>query len=387
LQGCRESMRIGFDVSFLHGYGGVNRYSRQIIGSLVEYHPEHSVVLFSSYSRSRMDELRRSFGCESCVVRPVLPNPLALGGSLRQLVSVIRGAILEHCSRDLDVLHLTRPFADRVLAGNLVLTVHDLFPLMLEEYRGEEAEREFRSNAALMLENAAAIITPSKCVAGQVEQMFPCTSRKLTVVPHAASVEFRPSDELPLCLSEPGIGRNGYFLYVGSAYPRKNLPVVIQAFEGLSAEVRRRHRLVLVLTGVERHIRGLTGLLPPDREDSSIVALQGLPTEELVRLYSSSTALVFPSLGEGFGLPLLEAMQSGCPVITSDRSCLPEVAGGAAMLVDPASPDSIREAMERLANDQGVRERLASAGLERARCFSWRRTADSTVSVYSSIIG
>ncbi|MBN2585837.1 MAG: glycosyltransferase family 4 protein, partial [Candidatus Fermentibacteraceae bacterium] len=368
-------MRIGFDVSSLHGYGGINRYSRQIVASLMEFHPEHSLVLFSSFSRSRTEGLRRSFGGPSCVVRPVLPNPLALGGRLRKLVSAVRGAILEYCARDLDVLHLTRPFADRVFTGNLVLTVHDLFPLVLEEYRGEEAEREFGNNAALMLENAAAIITPSKCIAGQVEQMFPCASRKLTVVPHAASVEFRPTDDPPLCLSETDFGRNGYFLYVGSAYPRKNLPGVIQAFEGLPAAVRRRHGLVLVLTGVERHIRGLTGFLPSDREDSRIVALRGLPTGELVRLYSSSTALVFPSLGEGFGLPVLEAMQCGCPVITSDLSCLPEVAGGAAMLVDPGSPDSIREAMERMATEEGMRERLASAGLERARCFSWRRTA------------
>jgi alpha-1,3-rhamnosyl/mannosyltransferase len=380
-------MRIGFDVSCLHGYGGVNRYSMEIIGNLVRHHPQHTAVLLSSFSRAKTERIRQSFCGPSIVTRPVLPNPLALGSGLRRLVSALRGAILDHCSKDLDVLHLTRPFADRVRSGNIVLTVHDLFPLILDEYRGEEAEREFRMNAGYMLEKAAGIITPSSCVARRLQEMFPAAAGKVWTVPHAASREFRPVPSIPESLHSLGIKENGYYLYVGSAYPRKNLPALIRAYEALPEEIRRDRSLVMVLTGVGRHIDGLLSSFPDLGSRPGTVILRGIPGDQLVRLYSCSTALVFPSLEEGFGLPILEAMQCGCPVITSDRSCLPEVAGGAALLVDPSSSESIRDAMEQLAVQPGLRSELSSAGLGRARDFSWEGTVESNLKVYSGVLG
>ncbi len=380
-------MRIGFDVSGLSGYNGINTYSRALIINLARGFPDDEFTLFSTFSKSRLKNLKGIFGIFTNVeIKPVLPNTLALGNSLRPVISSLRSTLLRYHAGKLDILHLTRPFAEKVKCDNLVLTVQDLFPLLLDEYKGEEAEKEFRSNASLMLARAAAIIVPTDYIARQIESVFPIPGNKLHVVPHAAGSEFKISDEPPGITGNLMPGSSGYFLYVGSAYPRKNLGRLLESYNRLSETIRRDYGLVLVLTGVSRHINNLKTNYGDYLERPGTVILSGVSKRELVSLYSFSTALLLPSMEEGFGLTVLEAMQCGCPVITSNTSCLPEVARDAALYVNPSDTDSLADAMKKLAVDSDVRKHLISAGLERAGEFSWEKSAEQTMLVYQNLM-
>lgn len=351
---------------------------------LLRDYPNDEFVLFSSYSRSRRRKLESRFGeFRNLEVKSVLPNRLALGEHLTGLILPLRRAILEHFAASVDILHLTRPFAEGIAAGNTVITVQDLFPLTLDDYKGDAAWKEFRNMASYAINGSGAIIVPSRYTADQLAGMYPEAQGRINVIPLAAGRGFRHYDDAPP-LSLEGIlpQGGGYFIYVGSAYPRKNLLRVLGAYHALPEPAGRDYSLVLVLTGASLPLKEFMEKNSDDLGSSGVIVLHGVSQDELARLYSSAAALVFPSLDEGFGLPVVEAMQSGCPVITSDISCLPEVAGDAAVLVDPHSVSSISDAMLRTAEDPAVAERLRKKGLLRARQFSWQKTAQLTMEVY-----
>lgn len=158
-----------------------------------------------------------------------------------------------------------------------------------------------------------------------------------------------------------------YFLHVSqynpSIYNKKNLPRILEAYKKLT--ISPKPYLVLVIPGYPKTI-DIDGVIPIRRP---------LPTVELTKLYRGALAFIFPSLHETFGMPILEAMASGCPVITSNVTACPEVVGDAALLVNPYSTKSIAEAMELIATDDNLRRKLIAKGLERAKEFTWRRSA------------
>ena len=160
----------------------------------------------------------------------------------------------------------------------------------------------------------------------------------------------------------------------------------MKAYMGLPDEVRSKIDLVLVLSGyphdIDRFMDDYQNLL----KGKGIVYLRDVPQEDLYNLYSSALAFVFPTLDEGFGLPVLEAMQSGCPVVASDLSCIPEIAGKAVILVDPRNTTAMKKSMILLAESPGKREEYMRKGLERASCFSWERAARETMEVYRSVV-
>ncbi|MBD3278714.1 MAG: glycosyltransferase [Candidatus Aegiribacteria sp.] len=378
-------MRVGFDASRISGHDGISRYSRAIINELLRSYPQMEVVLLSTFSKSRLRRLKGVFGEPANLeIKPVLPNPMALGNSLKSFVSHIRSLLLNFHARKMDVLHLTVPFADRVGASNIVLTVHDLFPLLLDEYQGEEAYREFRRNAGFMIRKAAAVITPTEYISRQVSSLFPAAEGKTHVVSHGVDPVFRPGGE-PGADTPPMMKNvDDYFLYVGSSYPRKNLRKLLEAWSILKTDAGIRIRLVLVMSGVERHIRRFSEFLE-DYDTPGVIRLEGVEDPTLSQLYSGAKALVFPSREEGFGLPVLEAMKSGCPVITSRASCLPEVAGEAALYIDPEDEVDIAKAMARILEEPEIIARLVKAGATRAELFSWEKCAEETYRIYKAV--
>lgn len=164
---------------------------------------------------------------------------------------------------------------------------------------------------------------------------------------------------------KPGAARGNYFLHVSNDEPRKNLPRILKAFRHL----RKTHDVELLLKLPADRARRYQGI------DGVRVIAGLLGTEELAELYRGAMGFVFPSLYEGFGLPILEAMACGCPVITSNDSACPEVAGDAAITIDPRDEHAIFKAMETLFRENETRDKLAAAGLQRVRSFSWRASA------------
>ncbi|MCC6586165.1 MAG: glycosyltransferase family 4 protein [Bryobacterales bacterium] len=237
-----------------------------------------------------------------------------------------------------------------------VMTLHDLSP-----WRGFPASDRVRRRTPWLLRMrlATMIITPTEAVRREAIEMFRLPGSIVVTVPEAAGAEFHPVEQRT---SGPG-----YFLMVGTAGPRKNMHVVLEAFR----ELRRENQKVeLWIAG-----RGEHG--PPE---PGVRVLGMVRDEELPGLYQQARALLFPSLYEGFGLPLLEAMQCGTPVVASQDPALVEVSGGAALHADARDTRAWLEAMRELLASGGVRQR--EAGLRRASGLSWQRTARMTRDVY-----
>ncbi|MBM4038317.1 MAG: glycosyltransferase family 4 protein [Planctomycetes bacterium] len=285
--------------------------------------------------------------------------------------------------RRLDVFHGPDARLPRSRATKMVATVHDLFSLLSDDY----ADAQFRQMKAQryqeIVDRAARIIVDSESTRRDLCQLLSVDPRRITVIPLGVSGHFCPRspDEAALVLRKLAIDRP-YLLSVGVLSARKNTRRVIEAFHALS----RGSGLLLVLAGRpgpgwEAGLAAIEELALGDR-----VRLVGSVADaDLPALYSAARAFLFPSLREGFGMPVLEAMACGTPVVTSNSSSLPEVAGDAALLVDPLDTGAIAEATRRLLEDEALARTLAARGIERARLFPWSRTARETLQVYRQV--
>jgi glycosyltransferase involved in cell wall biosynthesis len=220
---------------------------------------------------------------------------------------------------------------------------------------------------------ARAVITVSEFSKSRIVELCRVAPEKVHVVYSGVGGQFRPysADEIAVARQRLALPER-YALCVGSLEPRKNLSRLLAAWKIAQP---RLNGLSLVLAGAKGHVFRDAGFDQPPQD----VHLAGYLTDELLpAVYAGAEMFVYPSVYEGFGLPVLEAMASGVPVITSNVTALPEVAGDSAMLVDPYNVESIAEAIERLAGDEELRIRLVQKGTSRAAAFSWDRTASQT---------
>jgi alpha-1,3-rhamnosyl/mannosyltransferase len=234
-----------------------------------------------------------------------------------------------------------------------------------------------RLTLGIAVRRARAFLTYSESTTAEFTQRFPRAAGRITMAPLAVASEL--SDATASSLSPSGrLPDPGFVLAVGTLEPRKNLPRLVAAYAQLPQELQQGHPLVVV--GEVGWQAGET--LESLRSLGERCHMLGRVSDaELGELYRRCAVFCYPSLGEGFGLPVLEAMSFGAAVITSDRSSLPEVGGDAVEYVDPRDTASIRDGVERLLRDPARRQELGARGLERARGFSWDRTADAVLGV------
>lgn len=267
----------------------------------------------------------------------------------------------------------------------LVLTIHDL-AFRLEPETAPLATRRWLDRLDRALRQAARIIVPSHGTRNDLLEHYPVEPERVRVIPHGVdAVRFRRPAESIIQQTRQRHGIDGpYLLFLGGIEPRKNLPTMVRAFAGLPRDLDAQ----LVIAGGsvawnpegrELLDRALGALSPSARRRVRVTGY--VPEPEKVALLAGAEGLVYASLYEGFGFPVLEAMAAGTPVLTSDLSSLPEVAGDAAFLVDPRSEEAIAEGMERLLQDADLRARLAAAGQERASAFRWEETVRRTAQV------
>jgi len=301
-------------------------------------------------------------------------NRLArLDWDLRTIASAARNARV-------DLLHMTRFAAPLRCDRPFVVTVHDLIPLQLPEYRASRPARIQADLARRTVPRATRIIVPSRYVAHQVTTMLGIPPERVDVIPMGVAIPVR-SGALP-SVSGP------YVLHTGGFDVRKNLPVLLRAFARALPELAPDWRLVLL--GAPHS--GNPAVYPPVwpeierlRLTDRVVVTGRVGEREKHALYQHATLVVAPSLNEGFGLPILEAMAHGIPVIASQRTSHPEVAGDAAILVQPEE-EALAGALVSLADDPGLRADLSRRGLRRAAEFSWSRTAASTLATYRAVL-
>ncbi|HYG82684.1 MAG TPA: glycosyltransferase family 1 protein [Pyrinomonadaceae bacterium] len=286
-----------------------------------------------------------------------------------------------------DLFHGTN--YDVPLWGNCpaVVTVHDLSTLLHPETHKPHLVRRARRRLPLMARRAAVIITPSESVRRETSEHLGVSPRKVLAVPEAARRSFRPVPAAEAAEARRRLRvEDEFVLFVGTIEPRKNLLTLARAFDEILGSTHLRPQLVIA--GMEGWLTGeLFSYLKGAGVVRERVRFTGYVADEDLRaLYSSCRAFVYPSLYEGFGLPPLEAMACGAPVITSRVPALVETVGDAARLVPPTDYRELARTIVRVLEDPGEREQLSSAGPRRAAQFSWEKTAQATLDVYREVL-
>lgn len=271
----------------------------------------------------------------------------------------------------------------------VVATLHDALPIKYPEWcspRLRQLKNWLQKKAA---HKAAHVIALSHYAIDELVECFGVDEHKVSVVPCGVGDEWlQESDPVAVAatLAQHGL-QSGYFLFVGTLQPRKNIERLLDAYLALPDKVRAERQLVIV-GGTGWRCEALVARLRALRQEGkSVIWLSGVAGNDALRhLYLGAGVFVFPSLYEGFGIPVVEAFASGVPVVASNTSSLPEVTCGAAVEVDPLNTGEIGAAMLALVQEPGLRERCIAAGHARARELTWRETALQTAAVYHTVL-
>ena len=354
-------MRAGFDISALGSTSpGIGRYIVELGGALARLAPSGSVIPVSH----RSGTAGPAFPSRRAWTHLVLPGWLARAG--------------------LDLVHY--PGHDGPLIGRTpaVVTIHDLS--WLTDPGLHRGRRVLRARLVLsrLARRAAAIIVPSEATAAVVTARLGIGRERMHITPLAPASPFRPveADAAHVVAARLDVPA-GAFLFVGTIEPRKNLAAVLDALVILR---RTEQAARLVVVGERGWAISLPAEIRRRGLGAAVTWRRGVSDADLAAIMSSAAALVAPSLDEGFGLPVVEAMAVGLPVITSRSGAQAEIAGDAALIVDPRDPDAIASAMRALSGGAAAAADLRTRGLARAATYSWTRTARETLAVYHSVV-
>jgi glycosyltransferase involved in cell wall biosynthesis len=364
---------IGIDATYLVDPRptGISIYSRSLINSLSSLDCAHKFLL--CYRLSRLKHWRE-------FLRPRAPAGTC-GPEFS--VRIFQEPFTFWLPWQAKVFHslAQRPPAFRF--GKEIVTVLDVFPLTGEHYSSPDFRRKFSTLLLEAVDRAVRIITPSQYTADQLVQHAPVRRDKIRVIPLGVDLprsNMTPTQRLNERRRLVGEGRE-MILSVGVIQNRKN------TFNALRALALLPDRYRLVLAGGDGYgSQEIHTYLRRSGLGARVTVLGYVPEDRLATLYQAASLFLFPSLEEGFGIPVLEAMAYGLPVVTSRTSSLPEVGGDAALYIEPRDPTDIAEKVARLTEDVQLREKLIARGLARARIFSWRRVAEKTCEVYDEVL-
>lgn len=376
-------MRVGFGATVLaksldnNRMDGIGYYSQELASGLRQNDVDLKPIVFGP-----------------TMVRELFQTPLqilprfiyGLGAGLLGMSYPASGKL----NLDIDLYHATDHIIPRFKKIPVVATIMDAIPLV----RPQWTSQRLRSLKNLLWKRTASwadhVVTISEYSKRDLIDIFDIPSEKITVTPLGVDQRYFDSVQSTASngyLDRIGLKSESFFLFVGTLQPRKNIETILLAYFRLPAHIRCEIPLVIV----GRAGWGCTDLVARlmeyvDRGDSGVKWLKEVADLEKRILMQNATALVFPSLYEGFGLPVLEAFASGLPVITSNTTSLPEVASGAALLIDPTNVEQLAHEMGRVVEENGLRTELKTKGLERARAFTWSRCATDTIEVYRKML-
>lgn len=407
-------MHIGFDISVMRiAQAGVLEYNRAILAALLRAGSKHSWTL--------LDLLPLNPG------RPMQADPqlftvpharvVRVAGLQRGYVSMLAGArtgpthtLAEHIDRALDrpwnlaavgavglqlraalgradVFHCSEQFQFIPPRGAAVLTIHDLTSLSHPEWH-ENENTTLHNTKERFATRATRLIAVSHATRRDIERYLNIPSERISVVYEAAGPQFHTHapNETQVVLNGYGLKRDGYILTVGTLEPRKNHIRLIEAYAQLRATMAAQGEAAPPLAIVGGHGWKYEAILAaPERAGvaAHVRWLGKVPAADLPLLMSGAAVFIYPSLYEGFGLPVLEALACGAPVIAANTSSLPEVLGEAGMYCEPLQPESMAQTLAQVLTDTALRQRLRQAGPARATHFSWERAARETLEVYA----
>lgn len=379
--------RIAFDAAPLVGdhISGIGYCEAGLVEAMTRLHPELQ-YRFEYFSLRTPEEKRRRlapFRKENIPLRTAFCSPLAY----RMLSSVIPVPYSAFFGKWADVTHFFNYITPPGVHGKTVVTVHDMVIHAYPETVRLRTRQMLRLGLRQSMQRADCIVTDSEFSKREIAKYYPEYAKKVRVVPCGVdNTRFYPvEDEQNIAQVKQAHGIEGdYFLYLGTLEPRKNLPRLIEAYALLCKE--QEHPPKLVLAGgkgwmYDSIFETVTAL----GLEQQVCFPEYIPSEDLAALYSGALAFVFPSLYEGFGMPPLEAMACGTPVLTSNAASLPEVVGDAAVLVNPYRVEAIAKGMQAILTDPALRQRMRQRGLARAKQFSWDAAAKLLYQIYCDV--
>jgi glycosyltransferase involved in cell wall biosynthesis len=381
-------MRVAFNLEQLLQTppGGVGRYTAELarlLPGLDGGDPDDAVELVPFVARHRADDIAaalRAFGLDG--LEPVsLPLPRPVLYDAWHLVGRpgLRGVARRR--GELDVVHAPSVAVPPKGRYRLVVTVHDAAPLLFPETYPPRGRRFHRRGIAAAARRADLVITVSQAAADEIEEHTDIPAERVRVVRNGVDLTEASDDDVVAARVAFDLGERPYVLWLGSLEPRKNVGVLVEAFARWAATSDVPHQLVLA--GPSGWVEDRDAVLAPARRLGDRVRTIGRVGDDHLRgLYRGADIFVLPSRHEGFGIPVLEAMAQGTPVLASDIPALREVAGDAARLITPADPDAWASALDDLLHDRDRHADLGEAGRRRAELFSWERCATETVEVY-----
>jgi glycosyltransferase involved in cell wall biosynthesis len=372
-------LRIAIDA---HSVGaklaGNESYATNLIEALAQVDSvnEYTLYVTTAEARARFSQRWPNFRVQTTLPHtPLIRIPLTLAAELRK--------------RPVDVLHVqftAPPFSP----CPVVVSVHDLSFEHLPQTFNRRSRTQLRLTVRHSVKKAARILTLSEHTRRDMIETYGTSPERITAIPLAAPSYFgRVREERELQRVRHIYGIEGdYILCVSSIQPRKNLPRLVRAYESLRNKRGPGKLPKLVLVGKCAWLYDETlRSIEEGRMKDSIILTGYVPQSDLPALYSGSICFVYPSYFEGFGLPPLEAMKCGTPVIAGNRTSLPEVVGDAGILVDPFDVNAIAAAIERLVDDPDLRQQLSVKGVARSRLFDWNETARRTLNIYEQVVG
>ncbi len=369
-------MRIGIDGRYIQDhFPGIGRYTYNLVWSLAEVAPKDSfLVLHNPKMPNSRHDLTALASYPNVELIRVELSTFCLGEQWR-LPPVVRRL-------GLDLFHSPYYIKPYLLPCPSVVTIYDLIPRLYPQYIPLWARIVFEMAIRVATATARLLISVSQSAKEDLVRLLGLPPSKVWVTPLGVDERFNPVNEKAIFnLRQKHDLPKGYILYLGINKPHKNLVRLVEAF----AKVKTGRKLVLAGKEDPRY-REVHEVVKRLSLQHRVVFLGQVPEDDLPALYSGAALFVFPSLYEGFGLPLLEAMACGVPVVCSSTSSLPEIVGRAAVMVAPLDISQLARALERVLGDGELRAYMREEGLKQAARFSWERTAKETLAAYHQVL-
>ena len=370
-----EIMKVGITAEALNiGGTGIRTYTYNLIKNLNEVNKCH-ISLVESKNDIIFPHLNKI----------IIPNPLNKISKL-YLWHPYLSIKLNSRNYNLDIIHSLNqgPAFFKLKRQKYIITVHDILPIVFPEVRPFDVYLVYKFLLPKTLKNADKIITDSNSTKKDLIHYFNVPEEKIKVILLAADEKFQPlNDEETKEVKQKYHLNFPFILYLGGLAAHKNISTLIKAFYTLK---KKKFQHKLVITGKKRwKYNEIFETIDKLNLQKDVIFTGCVLDEDLPALYNAADLFVYPSLYEGFGLPPLEAMVCGTPVITSNTSSLPEVVGDAGIMVDPFDVDGLAKAMYEVLTDDGLRDDMIKKGLERAKMFSWEKCARETLGIYEEV--
>ncbi len=363
---------------------GIGRYTFELAQRLA-LSPDITDLRYMAGRRfvPQLPSARDASGNGHSLKRAIQKAPLAIE-AYRVLMPWLKGRALKGFS---DFVYHSPNYYLPPFKGLKVATFHDLSPFTWSQCHTPQLARFLQKELTQTLRRADRLITDSEFVRQELAAYFNWPLERIDTVPLASSAEFHPRTEQALrpTLARHGLQPGGYSLFVGTIEPRKNIETLLAAYERLPLALRTRWPLVLTGYHGWRN-EAIHQRLETARREGWARYLGFVPGQDLPLLFAGARLFTFPTLYEGFGLPVLEAMSSGVPVVCSNNSSLPEVAGRAALMCEAMDVDALAGLIQQGLEDETWRALAIEQGLAHAAGFSWERCARETLGVYHRLV-